>query len=116
MKNYNLIKVENEARVELHDKLELTGSEISFNNLVANTSIPFVHYHKNNEEVYIILEGNGKVLLDGEEILIEKGDVLRISPSTKRQFFAGGLGLKYICIQTKQNSLDTYTLSDAVVE
>ena len=32
MKNYSVINVQNEPRTELHDKLQLTGAEISINN------------------------------------------------------------------------------------
>ncbi|HCP95919.1 MAG TPA: cupin domain-containing protein, partial [Anaerovibrio sp.] len=52
MKNYKKINVANDARTELHDSLQLTGAEISVNNLPAGASVPFVHYHKKNEEIY----------------------------------------------------------------
>ena len=35
MKNYTKTKIGNEARVELHDKLALTGAEVSINQLPA---------------------------------------------------------------------------------
>lgn len=116
MAKYTMTKVKESSRVELHDILSLTGAEISINNLPAGASVPFVHYHKNNEEVYGIISGKGKVIIDGEEILLEKGDWLKISPTAKRQFFAtADTGISYICIQTKENSLDAFTASDAVI-
>lgn len=102
-------------RVELKEKLGFTGCEISINTLNANTCVPFVHHHKENEEVYIILNGSGKIKLDNELIEIKKGDILRVAPSVKRQVFANS-DLNYMCIQTKQNSLDNYTFTDGVVE
>ena len=50
MANFNKISVASDARTELHDKLNLTGAEISVNNLPAGAGVPFVHYHKKNEE------------------------------------------------------------------
>lgn len=52
MKNYTKTNVGNEGRVELHEKLTLTGAEISVNKLPAGACVPFVHSHKNNEEIY----------------------------------------------------------------
>lgn len=115
MKNYSKVQVVESARTELHDKLDLTGSEISFNEMKGNTNVPFVHAHKENEEVYIILSGEGKFVIDGEDISVKQNDVIRVSPNAKRQIFAFEKGLKYICIQTKANSLTEYTVSDVVI-
>ena len=114
--NYNKINVKEGVRTELHDALQLTGAEISINALPAGASVPFVHSHKLNEEIYAVLEGTGKAVVDGEEIALRAGDWLRISPSAKRQFFAAAdEGIKYICIQVKENSLGGYTATDAVL-
>ncbi len=116
MANYTKIKIGNESRVELHNSLSLTGAEISINNLSAGTNVPFVHSHKNNEEVYGIISGKGKVIIDEEEIALSTGDWVRISPVAKRQFFAAeDEGISYICIQTKANSLEGFTADDAVI-
>ncbi len=116
MSNYAKINIGNEARVELHETLSLTGSEISINNLPAKASIPFIHAHKTNEEVYGILFGKGKVIIDEEEIALTAGDWLRISPSAKRQFFAAeDEGISFVCIQVKENSLENFTANDAII-
>ena len=116
MANYAKASIKHEARVELHNILSLTGSEISINTLEKGTNVPFVHSHKNNEEVYGIIDGKGKVVIDGEEITLKKGDWLKITPNGKRQFFADkDEGLSYICIRTKENSLGGFTADDAVI-
>ncbi len=116
MKNYNKISVAEEARTELHDKLKLTGAEISINKLPAGASVPFVHSHKQNEEIYGIIEGKGKVVVDGKSVELKAGDWLKIAPSAKRQFFASkDSEIKYICIQVKENSLENFTMTDAIV-
>ena len=43
MANYAKTNIGNEGRVELHEKLSLTGAEISINQLPAGASVPFVH-------------------------------------------------------------------------
>ena len=46
MRNFTKVHVAQDARTELHDKLSLTGAEISVNNLPAGAGVPFVHSHK----------------------------------------------------------------------
>lgn len=116
MTNYAKINVGKDNRTELHETLGLTGAEISINNLTAGASVPFVHAHKTNEEVYAVLSGKGKVIIDGEEIALTTGDWVRISPKAKRQFFAAeDTGISFVCIQTKENSLEGFTANDAVI-
>ena len=116
MANFSKVHVARDARTELHDKLSLTGAEVSINHLPAGASVPFVHAHKNNEEIYGVLEGRGKAVVDGEEVELEAGDWLRIAPAGKRQFFAAeDSPISFICIQVKENSLGDYTRDDAVV-
>lgn len=114
--NYAKTNIGNADRAELHEKLALTGAEVSINHLPAGASVPFVHAHRNNEEIYGILSGRGRALLDGETIELVAGDWVRIDPCVKRQIFADqDEGLSYICIQVKANSLDGYTVTDAII-
>ena len=116
MNNFTKVSITEEARTELHEQLNLTGAEISINTLPAGASVPFIHSHKKNEEIYAILEGEGTAVIDGENITLKAGDWLRISPSAKRQFFASAKkAIKYICIQVKENSLEGYTVNDAAI-
>ncbi len=63
MASYAKINVGNEGRVELHDKLALTGAEVSLNRLPAGAGVPFVHFHRNNEVIYGVLEGAGRAVI-----------------------------------------------------
>lgn len=117
MVNFSKISVAQDARTELHDKLSLTGAEVSINNLPAGASVPFIHSHKNNEEIYVVLAGKGKAVIDGEDVELAAGDWIRISPAGKRQFFAAAdSAISFACIQVKENSLEGYTMDDAVVQ
>lgn len=117
MANYTKTNIGNEGRTELHDKLALTGAEVSINQLPDGAGVPFVHSHKNNEEIYGIIAGEGKAVIDGEEIPLTAGDWLKVAPAAKRQFSASAnSGITYICIQVKANSLDGFTADDAVMD
>ncbi|MDO5559786.1 MAG: cupin domain-containing protein [Oscillospiraceae bacterium] len=117
MSNYSKVSVGKDARTELHDQLSLTGAEVSINNLPAGVGVPFVHSHKKNEEIYVVLSGKGKAVIDGETVELSTGDWVRISPAAKRQFSAADdSGISFACIQVKENSLEGYTMEDGVVE
>ena len=118
VKNYkasNIGEIRKVARVTLHEDLGLTGSEVSINNLPAGVSVPFVHAHKQNEEVYIVLAGKGHFYIDGEEFAVEEGSVLRLDPKAARCVKADvGSPLRYVCIQSNAGSLKGFTETDGV--
>ncbi|MBQ9371188.1 MAG: cupin domain-containing protein [Thermoguttaceae bacterium] len=117
MSNFCKWSAKQDARTELHDVLGLTGAEISVNNLPAGAGVPFVHYHKKNEEIYIILSGKGTAVLDGEKIEFAAGDVIKVAPAVRRQFSAAADSpVSYACIQVRENSLEEYTADDGVIE
>jgi uncharacterized cupin superfamily protein len=116
MSNYSKWNAKQDPRTELHDVLGLTGAEVSINNLPAGAGVPFVHSHKKNEEIYIILSGKGTAVLDGETVELEAGDVIKVAPAAKRQFSAAADSpISYACIQVRENSLEEYTGTDAVI-
>ncbi|WP_418765084.1 cupin domain-containing protein [Mailhella sp.] len=117
MSNYSLTNIDfSSARTELHDALALTGAEISCNQLPAGTSVPFVHAHKQNEEIYLVLDGEGKLYLDGEERPLKTGDCFRVDPAAERCISAAANSpLRFLCVQVKAGSLDGFTMNDATL-
>ncbi len=116
MANFSKTSVANAPRVELHDLIGLTGAEVSINSLPAGAGVPFVHAHKQNEEIYGILEGSGVAVIDGKEVALKAGDWLRLAPQAMRKFSAAAdEGIKYVCIQVKAGSLEQYTGGDALM-
>ena len=61
MKNYSKTNTAGTERIELHDTLGLTGAEVSVNYMPAGAGVPFVHAHRQNEEIYVISEARGAV-------------------------------------------------------
>lgn len=117
MANFTKTHTAPDARTELHDLLSLTGAEISVNHLPAGAGVPFVHSHKKNEEIYAVLSGRGRAVIDGESVALSAGDWIRVSPAAKRQFSAAeDSAMGFICIQVKEHSLEGYTKDDAVIE
>ena len=114
MSHFQMTSIDLSApRTELHDTLSLTSAEISCNTLPAGASVPFVHFHEKNEEIYIILEGEGRLYVDGEERSIKAGDAFRLSPAAKRCISASpSSALRFICVQAKAGSLEGFTMND----
>ncbi|ATB68781.1 hypothetical protein SJPD1_0666 [Sulfurospirillum diekertiae] len=117
-KNYSVRSLGNVTslgRIELHEALSLTGSEVTINELPSGVSVPFVHAHKNNEEVYVVLSGKGWLYIDGDEFEIKEGDAFRIDPNGARCIKADNASaLRFICIQAKANSLEGFTQTDGI--
>jgi len=97
----------------IKDELGLTSSEISFNTMESNTAIPFLHKHKENEEVYIGIKGKGQLLLNDNYVDISEGTVLRVATDTERAIRNNSKDpFTFIVVQAKENSLEGSTTSD----
>src|SRR4051812_43231320 len=45
------------------------------------------HRHRDTEELYVLLEGSGRVRIDGELLSLDPLDVLLVEPDSVRQLF-----------------------------
>jgi quercetin dioxygenase-like cupin family protein len=51
-----------------------------------------IHRHKNQEEVYLVLEGTLTLLIEGERTELAIGEVMRVAPQVRRQLVNRGPG------------------------
>jgi mannose-6-phosphate isomerase-like protein (cupin superfamily) len=79
-------------RQELDCKIGAVGLE----RLAPGFRTPFGHRHKQQEELYVIVAGGGRVKLDDEILDVRQWDVIRVAPETMRNFEAGPDGLELI--------------------
>lgn len=108
-----IINLEN-GKVFLHDSLELTSCEISINIVPKGFKVPFNHKHKQNEEVYIILKGEGIITVDDTPVNVKEGSVVKILPDASRTIEnTSDREFEFICVQAKANSLEQFGLQDA---
>jgi len=56
------------------------------------------HRHGKQEEVYVVLGGSGRVLLDGEVRELGRWDTVRVAPEVLRAFEAGPEGLEMLAV------------------
>jgi mannose-6-phosphate isomerase-like protein (cupin superfamily) len=84
-----------EARFAMGD-LDAVQTGVSHQRLKPRKRQSFGHRHTQAEEVYVVLEGSGRIKLDDEILEIGKLDAIRVSPETMRSFEAGEEGLEIL--------------------
>lgn len=93
--------------------LGLSGMEVSFTQLPPGVALPFTHRHKQNEEIYVFVAGEGEILLDGRRAAVREGTIVRVAPPALRSLRnTGSTPLTYICVQAREGSLAAWTLED----
>lgn len=78
-------------------QLDLEGVALGLIHIPANEGYTFTHSHRQQEEVYIVIEGSGIIAVNDEPIPLERGDLVRVSPAARRALKASEEGLLVIC-------------------
>lgn len=61
-------------------------------------SRPHDHADNDHEEVYVLIEGEATIVVDGEEVEMETGDALRIPPESTRQIRNGDVESAFVLV------------------
>ncbi len=51
-----------------------------------------IHRHAEQEEVYLVLDGRLTVAVEGEDTVLERGELMRVAPGVRRQLVNRGPG------------------------
>jgi mannose-6-phosphate isomerase-like protein (cupin superfamily) len=102
----NLKEVEDQApkfglspNLEARFAREPLGAEqtgLSYQRYAPSFRSPFGHKHKEQEELYVLLSGSGRVKLDDDVVELKQWDVVRIGKDTMRCFEAGPDGAELL--------------------
>ena len=76
--------------------LDQQSSGISYQRLAPNVRMPFGHKHEQQEELYVLVAGSGRIKLDDEVVDVRQWDAVRIGKETMRCIEAGPDGLELI--------------------
>jgi quercetin dioxygenase-like cupin family protein len=94
------------GKLFLRELVGSVGLEMSMNVVPPGKGIPFLHRHRENDEVYVVVSGRGQFLVDGECIDVEEGSVVRISPPGARAWRnTADVPLYFLCIQYRADSV-----------
>jgi mannose-6-phosphate isomerase-like protein (cupin superfamily) len=63
-----------------------------------NVHLPIGHSHREQEEVYVVTGGSGRVKLGDDVHDIGRWDLIRVAPATVRGFASGPDGLELLAI------------------
>jgi mannose-6-phosphate isomerase-like protein (cupin superfamily) len=80
--------------------LGAVGIGVSLQRLRPGKRQTFGHRHGMDEEVYVVLQGSGRVAIDHQVKEIRRLDAIRVAPGSARAFEAGPEGLEFVAIGT----------------
>ena len=100
----------------LKELLGTTGMEVSFTRLEPLQAVPFFHSHKQNEELFLVVRGEGEMQVDDDVIPVREGTAVRVATAGERclRNTSATEALVYVCIQAKTGSLEQWTSADGV--
>jgi mannose-6-phosphate isomerase-like protein (cupin superfamily) len=78
--------------------LGLEHSGLSYQRLPPNYRFPYGHTHKEQEEVYVIVRGSGRMKLDEKVVEVKQWDAVRVPPGTWRGYESGPDGLQMLVL------------------
>ena len=76
--------------------LELEKSAVSYQRVPPGYRFPYGHTHKEQEEVYVVVHGSGRMKIDDEIVELEEWDAVRVPPGMWRGYEAGPEGLEIL--------------------
>jgi uncharacterized cupin superfamily protein len=95
-----------DAKLFIGKALGFSSMEVSLNCLPPGQGSPFVHQHREHEELYLILRGNGEFMIDGTVIPVQPGTALRVEPEARRAWRNNGsTDLEFVVVQANRHSL-----------
>jgi len=78
--------------------LAMENAGLSYIRIAPGFRIPFAHKHKNQEEVYVLVNGSARVKLEDEVKDMKQWDAVRVHHDTVRGFEGGEEGAEFIVI------------------
>ncbi|MFD0676725.1 MULTISPECIES: cupin domain-containing protein [unclassified Paenibacillus] len=105
------------GKLFLKEPLGLTSMEVSLNQLPPGGEVPFYHKHKENEELYVFIRGQGQVQVDSDILEVTEGSSVRIAPQGVRTLrnTSETEDLCFIVIQAKEHSLTQWVMTDGII-
>src|SRR3954462_8149670 len=74
--------------------LGLEHSGLSYQRIPPGYRFPHGHTHAEQEEVYVVVRGSGRMKLDDAIVELKEWDAVRVPPGTWRGYEAGAEGLE----------------------
>jgi mannose-6-phosphate isomerase-like protein (cupin superfamily) len=79
-------------------KLGLEQSALSHQRIPPGHRFPYGHTHVEQEEIYVVVRGGGRMKVDDEIVALREWDAVRVPPGAWRGYEAGPDGLELLVI------------------
>ena len=77
--------------------------------------MPFLHAHREHEEIYLFTGGKGEFQVDGEIIPVSEGSAVRVAPGGARAWRnTSSEALTFLVLQVKPNSIHGGPIEDGI--
>ena len=96
--------------------LESDRFGLSYQSLAPDFRIPFGHRHADEEEVYVVIRGSGRIALGDEVIEVREMDAIRVAPDVDRGFEAGPDGAELLVFGAGYEAKDGQASGDAEMQ
>jgi mannose-6-phosphate isomerase-like protein (cupin superfamily) len=78
--------------------LELENSGLSYLRIAPNFRMPFGHTHKQQEEIYVLVDGSARMRIEDETRELKQWDAVRVHRDAMRSFEAGPEGALFLAV------------------
>src|SRR6476659_4824541 len=78
--------------------LELEHSGLSYLRIAPNFRMPFGHTHKQQEEVYVLVDGSARMRIEDDTIDLKQWDAVRLHKDAMRAVEGGPDGALFLAI------------------
>ncbi|MGL5683956.1 MAG: cupin domain-containing protein [Marinifilaceae bacterium] len=104
------------GKVFLGNLLQTAGIELSFQSFLPGQESGFLHKHKENDETYVFLKGNGQFQVDGQVFSVCEGSIIYVKPGGKRSVRNNSdEQLVVMCIQYKAICDNVEGITDGII-
>jgi len=79
---------------------------VSIFRLAPGFRMPFGHKHSEQEEVYVVVRGSGRVKVDDEIVELRQWDAIRFDTDAMRNMEAGPEGMEYVAFSAGDDATD----------
>jgi mannose-6-phosphate isomerase-like protein (cupin superfamily) len=76
--------------------LDAKKGGFSYQKLQPEFRQPFGHKHGDQEEIYVVIGGDGRMKIGDEVVDVKQWDSIRVSPETPRAFEGGSEGIEFL--------------------
>jgi mannose-6-phosphate isomerase-like protein (cupin superfamily) len=78
------------------EELGLERSGVSYQRLDPGSRVPFGHRHGEQEELYVVVGGSGRIKVDDEVVELRQWDAIRVAPEVTRCLESGEEGIEVV--------------------